>query len=100
MISHGHLDHINDVPTISANTGAKLFCGNGIGRMLLTLHCPAGLSSPAKIQISVPLTHTSAFLAVDSSVENFFWGGSVMSSTEPLKKAPFSTAMLFARMSP
>ena len=70
------------------------------GRMLLTLHCPERLSSPAKIQISVPLTHASAFLAVDSSVENVFLSGSVMSSTDPLKKAPFSTDMVFARMSP
>ena len=41
-----------------------------------------------------------AFLGVGSSVEMVLWGSSVMSSTDPLKNAPFSTAMLFATMSP
>lgn len=35
LITHGHFDHIYDVPTISANTGAKVFCGKGIGEVLI-----------------------------------------------------------------
>ena len=35
LITHGHFDHIYDVPTISANTGAKVFCGNGISEFLI-----------------------------------------------------------------
>jgi L-ascorbate metabolism protein UlaG (beta-lactamase superfamily) len=35
LISHGHFDHIYDVPTISSNTGAKVYCGNGIGEALI-----------------------------------------------------------------
>ena len=71
-----------------------------LGRILLTLHYPERLSSTANTQIPVSQTYASALLAVGFSSENVFSGGSVMSSTDPLKKAPFSTAMLFARMSP
>jgi L-ascorbate metabolism protein UlaG (beta-lactamase superfamily) len=35
FISHGHFDHIYDVPTISSNTGAKVYCGKGIGDTLI-----------------------------------------------------------------
>ena len=35
LITHGHFDHIYDVPAISANTGAKVFCGKGIGEVLV-----------------------------------------------------------------
>ena len=35
FISHGHFDHIYDVPTISSNTGAKVYCGKGIGEALI-----------------------------------------------------------------
>ena len=35
LISHGHFDHIYDVPTISSKTGAKVYCGNGIGEALI-----------------------------------------------------------------
>ncbi len=35
FISHGHFDHIYDVPTISSNTGAKVYCGKGIGETLI-----------------------------------------------------------------
>jgi L-ascorbate metabolism protein UlaG (beta-lactamase superfamily) len=34
LISHGHFDHIYDVPTIAANTGAKVYCGKGIAEAL------------------------------------------------------------------
>jgi L-ascorbate metabolism protein UlaG (beta-lactamase superfamily) len=30
LISHGHFDHIYDVPAIAANTRAKVYCGKGI----------------------------------------------------------------------
>lgn len=35
LITHGHFDHIYDVPAISANTGAKVFCGKGISETLI-----------------------------------------------------------------
>jgi L-ascorbate metabolism protein UlaG (beta-lactamase superfamily) len=35
FISHGHFDHIYDVPTIASNTGAKVYCGKGIGETLI-----------------------------------------------------------------
>jgi L-ascorbate metabolism protein UlaG (beta-lactamase superfamily) len=35
LISHGHFDHIYDVPTVAANTGAKVYCGKGIAKTLI-----------------------------------------------------------------
>ena len=35
LISHGHFDHIYDVPAIAANTGAKVYCGKGIAETLI-----------------------------------------------------------------
>jgi L-ascorbate metabolism protein UlaG (beta-lactamase superfamily) len=35
FISHGHFDHIYDVPAIASNTGAKIYCGKGIGETLM-----------------------------------------------------------------
>jgi L-ascorbate metabolism protein UlaG (beta-lactamase superfamily) len=35
FISHGHFDHIYDVATIAANTGAKVYCGKGIDDTLI-----------------------------------------------------------------
>jgi L-ascorbate metabolism protein UlaG (beta-lactamase superfamily) len=35
FVSHGHFDHIYDVPTIASNTGAKAYCGKGIGETLI-----------------------------------------------------------------
>jgi L-ascorbate metabolism protein UlaG (beta-lactamase superfamily) len=35
FISHGHFDHIYDVPAISSNSGAKVYCGKGIGETLI-----------------------------------------------------------------
>lgn len=35
LISHGHFDHIYDVPAIAANTGAKVYCGKGIAATLI-----------------------------------------------------------------
>jgi L-ascorbate metabolism protein UlaG (beta-lactamase superfamily) len=35
LISHGHFDHIYDVPAIAANTRAKVYCGNGIAEALI-----------------------------------------------------------------
>jgi L-ascorbate metabolism protein UlaG (beta-lactamase superfamily) len=35
FISHGHFDHIYDVPTISSNIGASVYCGKGIGETLI-----------------------------------------------------------------
>ena len=35
FISHGHFDHIYDVPTISSNLGAKVYCGKGIGETII-----------------------------------------------------------------
>jgi L-ascorbate metabolism protein UlaG (beta-lactamase superfamily) len=35
LVSHGHFDHIYDVPTIAANTKAKVYCGNGIAAALV-----------------------------------------------------------------
>ena len=35
FISHGHFDHIYDVPTISSNIGARVYCGKGIGETLI-----------------------------------------------------------------
>lgn len=34
LISHGHFDHIYDVPAISSHTGANVYCGNGTGETL------------------------------------------------------------------
>jgi L-ascorbate metabolism protein UlaG (beta-lactamase superfamily) len=34
LISHGHFDHIYDVPTIAAHTGAEVYCGSGIAAAL------------------------------------------------------------------
>lgn len=35
LISHGHFDHIYDVPAIAANTRAKVYCGKGIAAALI-----------------------------------------------------------------
>jgi L-ascorbate metabolism protein UlaG (beta-lactamase superfamily) len=35
LISHGHFDHIYDVPAVAANTGAKVYCGKGIAKPLI-----------------------------------------------------------------
>jgi len=35
LISHGHFDHIYDVPAIAANTGAVVYCGKGIAETLI-----------------------------------------------------------------
>ena len=35
LISHGHFDHIYDVPSVAANTGAKVYCGKGIAETLI-----------------------------------------------------------------
>lgn len=35
LISHGHFDHIYDVPAIVSNTGAKVYCGKGIAETLI-----------------------------------------------------------------
>lgn len=35
LISHGHFDHIYDVRTIAANTGAVVYCGKGIAETLI-----------------------------------------------------------------
>jgi L-ascorbate metabolism protein UlaG (beta-lactamase superfamily) len=35
LISHGHFDHIYDVPAVAANTGAKVYCGKGIAETLI-----------------------------------------------------------------
>ena len=43
LITHGHFDHIFDVPTISANTGAKVFCGKGIGEVLIRNGMESGM---------------------------------------------------------
>jgi L-ascorbate metabolism protein UlaG (beta-lactamase superfamily) len=35
FISHGHFDHILDVPEIASKTGARIYCGNGIEDTLI-----------------------------------------------------------------
>jgi len=39
FISHGHFDHIYDVPVIASKTGAKVYCGKGIDDTLFQ-HVP------------------------------------------------------------
>lgn len=46
FVSHGHFDHIFDIPEIVANTGAAVYCGTGIDTTLVQkgvgrdrLHC-------------------------------------------------------------
>ena len=94
---------LNEAPTKILGQKTFLRGSNRIGslgRMLLTLHCPERLFSSTNTQIRVSLIHASALLAAGFSVANGFSSGLVMSSTDPLKKAPFSTAMLLATMSP
>lgn len=35
LISHGHFDHIYDVPAVASHSGAKAYCGKGIGETLI-----------------------------------------------------------------
>ncbi len=53
LISHGHFDHIYDVPTISSNTGAKVYCGDGIGEALIRNGMEKGI-----LTLSKSLTNT------------------------------------------
>ena len=49
FISHGHFDHILDVPEIASKTGARIYCGNGIEDKVLHHFGSAG-STPDELE--------------------------------------------------
>ena len=40
FISHGHFDHIYDVPVIAKQTGARVYCGRGVDSTLVQMGLP------------------------------------------------------------
>lgn len=40
LITHGHFDHIFDVPEIASKTNATVYCGRGVDQTLILRVCP------------------------------------------------------------
>lgn len=53
FLSHGHFDHVLDVPVIAANTGAEVYCSEDIIQNLVTNH--ASQNSPEITKQIVPI---------------------------------------------